>query len=244
MDDGGKGAGIERNVTGGRWSGDHTGQGGAAQGDAVGVIEVKGAGAGGDHLAGIARERVEEGLRFEFGDERFAGGDQGFKLAGFGLEVADLPKALEHGGGFGGEAYQQGEVAGGKAVHRVVVDADDADDLTIVFHGHGHFRGGGGADTHVTQVTGDIGHELGAGVKSGPAGHTLAHAQGDFAVVGRQADLSFNLEPAGVGIEQGNRAGRGVEVGDEFAENARQHDVGFIALKAQGRDSAKGGLVG
>lgn len=83
-----------------------------------------------------------------------------------------------------------------------MVDADDSDDLTIVFHGHGHFRGGGGADTHVTQVTGDIGHELGAGVKSGPAGHTLAHAQGDFAVVGRQADLSFNLEPAGVGIEQ------------------------------------------
>ena len=55
VDDGGKGAGIERNVTGGRWSGDHTGQGGAAQGDAVGVIEVKGAGAGGDHLAGRDR---------------------------------------------------------------------------------------------------------------------------------------------------------------------------------------------
>ena len=158
--------------------------------------------------------------------------------------MTELPEPAENGGGFGGEAHEAGEVARREVADGVVIETDDADDLAVVLHRRGDFAGGGRADAHVAGIAGDIGHELRAGVESDPAGDALAEAEDDLAVIGGQPELGFDFEATGVGVQQGDGTGRGGEVCEEFAEDARKDGRGIVALKTQRGDAAERRLVG
>ena len=126
----------------------------------------------------------------------------------------------------------------------VVVEANDADDLAVVLHGGGDFAGGGGADSDVAGVAGDVGHELGAGVKSDPASDTLTETKHDLAVIGRQANLGFDFEAAVVWIEERDRAGGALEVGEKFAQDTWEDECRIVALETERGDAAERGLIG
>src|SRR5690606_28091074 len=103
-------AGLDGKIDAGGRVGGAAGDGYEARGHGVRINQVESAGAAAENLAGVAGDRVVQLLRFEFGDEGLANGDKAFELAGLALGVAELPDALQDGGGLLGEAAEAGEV--------------------------------------------------------------------------------------------------------------------------------------
>ncbi len=159
-------------------------------------------------------------LALELGDEREAGVDKVLELGGLAAQVLELPEAQQHGGYLLGQHGDGGEVIGAEAVDGVAVEIDDAEDLAVGGDERGgEFGADGGADGDVAWIGPDIGHELGAAVKGDPAGDTLAWAERDLVDVGGHALVDLDLEFTRVGIQQGNGARGGAEVGDGEAQD-------------------------
>ena len=56
--------------------------------------------------------------------------------------------------------------------------------------------------------------------------------------------MGLDFEAAVVGVEQRDGAGGAFEVGEQFAEDARQHKCGILTLKTERGDAAERGLIG
>ncbi len=184
------------------------------------VAEIKYAGMAVGDQAGITRDGVKELLLLKFAHQRLSDGDEGFELPGLAAKVTELPEALQDGGCLFGETDEVGQIVFGEAAKDIAVQIDDAEDLAAALdHGCGHFAAHFRTQGDITGVGGHIGHQLGAAVKGDPAGDALAETKGNLVVIDRQALLNFNFEFAGVGIEQGDGAGRGAEHFDHNFEN-------------------------
>ncbi len=205
-----------------------------------GVVEVEGAGAGVGDDAGVARDRVEQLLLFEFADEGLADGDERFELAGFATEVAQLPEALHDGGGLFADAQEEREVGVVEAVEAVAVEVDDPEDLSAgLDHGGGHFAADFFADGNVAGVGGDVGDELGASVEGYPASDALAEAQADVVGGAEEALVDVDLEFAGVGVEERDGAGGRVECLDRDREDRLQGLVWIVDATGETADAIK-----
>lgn len=194
-------------------------------------------------VAGIVGDAFEQFLRLEFGDESLVDGDQGLQLAFLAMQVFQLPVAFHDAGGCGGEGELEFQIGIVEGVNVIPVDVDDAHDMAIgADHGRDHFGAHMVANPHVTRVFAYIGHQLRATVEGDPAGNSLAKTEGQILVRGAVALVGdFDLQFAGLGVEQGDIAGGGVEGLDDDFEDGLEHDARFVASSREGADAVKGG---
>jgi hypothetical protein len=154
-----------------------------------------------------------------------------------------LPEPLHDCGCLGGEADEQGEIAFGEPPGHIAVEIDHSEHLAVVLHWHGQLGLHRRPDPHVPRVFAHIGDELRTPVKRDPTGDALAEPEDDLAVVVGQTPLGFNLQPPGVGIEQGDGARVGGKVLDQHIEHPMQGGRGVIDLGRERGDAVKGNLV-
>lgn len=200
----------------------------ATHGALVGVVQEKCAELRLHHVARVARERGEELVRFEFGDERLAGGEKRFELVGFGAKVAFAPELQDDAGRFGGETFEEGEVGGRETLDPIAFEIEHADHEIAVDHRCGHFAASRGPDSDVTRLVGDVGNEDGSGVEDAPAGDAVAEFQAGGVASDRDAELDLGFEAAGAGIEEGDRSGVGAKRGDKLVENLGERGVWIL----------------
>ena len=197
-------AGGEREFAGGRCDRTEGTQGDTTEGAAGRFLQEQGGGLDAQHHARIARDRVEQFLRFELGDEGLARRDEGFELAGLALQVLEEPEATEGAGGLVGERGELREIGRRESVSTVMIEEDDAEDVFIGAQGCGHLALHAGVDRPVASVRGHVGDEHGLGVQGDPAGQTLAGIEGQALGIGERV-AGLDLQPVRVGIEQEQR---------------------------------------
>ena len=154
--------------------------------------------------------------------------------------MAQLPEALHDGGGLFANTDEQGEIGVVETVEAVAVQVDNAKNLAAGFdHGRGDFAAVLLADRDVARIDGDVGDELGTTMESHPAGDALAEAQADVVGVVKKTLVNVDLQFAGVGIEQGYRAGGRAECFNADGQNRLQRLVGIVNAAGKAADAIK-----
>ena len=238
-------AGFQRKVALGQAGPGFAGKGHGAEAAAGGHVFEKQRRSGGEEAEGVARDGVVQLLAFELGDEGEAGGNEVFELPGLSVEMLELPEAEEDVGAFASDGDQIGEVGGGEASDDIAVEVDDAEDLVVVRNERGgHLGTDLGTDGDVARIGADIGHELRPAMKGDPAGDALAGAEGDLTDVGGHALVDLDFQFPGVGVEEGDGAGRGPEVGDGETEDVDHRGARALRSGGQAADGMEQGGIG
>jgi len=216
------------------------GEGGEAEGMAAGVEEEDRAEAAGHKGEGLAGSGLKDGLKFEFGNEALAGGDEGFELAGLDAELSDEPEAADDLGGFAGEQGEDfllGVPEGGFAF---AVHIDDADDEALDNHGDGHFGADGVLEFVVAGVGADIGDDQGAAMEGDPAGDALANREFEAAGAFGEAAEDLDLEALGVGVDEGDGGAGGGEGAHDLVQNEAEGLVRVFGFANEAGDVVEG----